>query len=110
MGLYMVKNGTYNPTSPWASNRKLDYKPGLVNHVLRYHSAAIHSPWGYIETQKISMAQKFLDKKIIILRHTYFLSFDITQLIAALRYLYFKIFKILFIFTSYLSFLTTLFF
>ena len=40
-------------------------------------SAAIHSPWGYIETQKISMAQKFLDKKIIILSHTYFLSFDI---------------------------------
>ena len=43
-----------------------------------YRSAAIHSPWGYIETQKISMAQKLLDKKIIILSHTCFLSFDIT--------------------------------
>ena len=40
MGLYNVKNGTSIPTSPWASNRKLDYKPGLVNHVLRY--ALIH--------------------------------------------------------------------
>ena len=43
-----------------------------------YRSAAIRSPWGYIEIQKISMSQKFLDKKIIILSHTYFLSFDIT--------------------------------
>ena len=45
--------------------------------MLKYRSAAIHSPWGYIETQKISMAQKLLDKKIMILSHTFLLSFDI---------------------------------
>ena len=50
----------------------------LRKTLFKYRSAAIHSPWGYIETQKISMAQKFLDKKIIISSHTYFLSFDIT--------------------------------
>ena len=32
-------------------------------YLYMYRSAAIHSPWGYIETQKISMAEKLLDKK-----------------------------------------------